>query len=158
MDILVLYAAVSWVIVSYYVTCIEKKRVVKSILIYMIISIVTLSVASVLSINLELFVLTKDVKGYIALTLYRNIIMLILLLIFISKLDSITTYPKKIGSFILMLSLLSIFEFINIKFRLYKYVKWSFFLSIVVYCSFIFLTIGISKLIDAIEKWGEDKK
>lgn len=153
---LVLYTIISWLVVTYLVTTIQKKEVVRSIIVYSIYILLSVCSFTAISLNLRLISETKDVTKFLSLMINRNITVPSLVVIFINLFYRLTSY-KKIIPIILLLLMLTLSELINLKFQIYSYTKWSFALTFIMNTLFVLVTLVVSKHINAIESRSEHK-
>jgi len=154
--VLVLYTTISWLVGTYLITTIQKKEILRSIIIYFVFSMLSVSIFTVISLNLQLIEITKDKTKFLSLLLNRNIIMPFLILIFINSFYRLTK-NKKIISIILLMISITLLEFINIKLQIYLYVKWNFGLTILFNTLFVLITLIISQCINVIQMRSECK-
>ena len=151
---LTLYTTISWLVATYLITTIQKKEVIRSIIIYFIFTIITVSIFTIISLNLQLIYVTKEKTKFISLLINRNIIMPFLILIFINWYYRLTSYTKIIP-IILLLSIMTLLELINLKLQIYSYVNWNFGLTFLINAFFVLATLIISKGINVIELKSE---
>jgi hypothetical protein len=148
---LVLYSIISWLVATYLITTIQKKEVVRSIIIYFIFTLLTVSSFSIIGFNLQLVQVTKDRTKFLSLLMDRNIIMPFLILIFINSFYRITKYNKKIIAIIVLLLLDTLLEFIKLKLQIYSYVNWNLGLMFLFHLLFVLITLSIGKYINYIQ-------
>jgi len=154
--VLVLYTTLSWLVVTYLITTIHKKEILRSIIVYFVFSMLNVSIFTIISLNLQLIEITKDKTKFLSLLLNRNIIMPFLILIFINSFYRLTK-NKKIISIILLMIPITLLEFLNIKLQIYLYVKWNFGLTILFNTLFVLITLIISQCINVIQMRCECK-
>lgn len=147
---LVLYTIIAWLVAVYLFTSIRKNEVIRSFIIYFIFSILTVSGFTIITLNLHLIDQTTDKSKFLSLLINRNIIIPFMVLISINYFYRLTKY-KNIIPVILLIILITLIEYINLKLQIYSYVKWNFGLSFLAYILFVSIALFISKCINVIQ-------
>lgn len=153
---LVLYATIAWLVVAYLVTTIQKKEVVRSIIVYCIYIILTGSALSLLSLNLQAIYLTTDKTKFLSFLIQRDITMPFLTLIFVNTFYRLKGY-RRIVPVVLLVLLISIFEYTNLNLMIYSYIKWNFGLALLFQTLYAFIALIIGRCVDIIKLRGEYK-
>lgn len=153
---LVLYAIISWLVITYLFTTIQKIEVIRSIIMYSIVAILTVSSFTIISLNLKLIYITEDRTKFLSLLMSRNIIIPFLIIIFVNLFYRLTSY-KKIVPIISLILLITLLEFINLKLQIYSYVQWNFALTFLINSLFVLTALILSKCINIIQLRSEHK-
>jgi hypothetical protein len=132
----------------------QKNEIIRSIIIYFIFSILTVSSFTILSLNFDLIHITQEKTKFLSLLLGRNIIMPFLIIIFINFFYRYTAL-KSFISVVVLLILISLLEFLNLRLLIFSFVKWNFVFTCLLDYIFILIILIISKCINVIQKWSE---
>lgn len=153
---LAFYLSMSWLVITYLVAATHKKEVIRSILVYFIFSMLTVSTFTIVSLNLQLIHVTQDKTKFLSLLINRNVIVPILVIIFTNIFYRMTGY-KKIMPVVLLLTIVMLLEFINLKFQIYSYTGWSLALTFITDIFFISVAFIAGKCVNIIQLRSEYK-
>lgn len=153
---LALYFTIAWLVVAYLVTAIQKKEIIRSIIVYCIYVILTGSVFSIISLNLNFIKLTDDKTKFLSFVLFRDIIMPFATLIFVNFFYRVKAHGR-IAAFIIFTLVFLIFDSINLEFQIYTYIKWSSVIASIFNTLYALIALLIGRCVDIIKLRGEYK-
>lgn len=122
---LVIYFVSAWLSAAYLVTTIHKDEIVRSIVLYFVFTMLTMCSFTFIYLNLRYIDINGNIIKFLAIAMCRFITTPFLTLIFINSYYRLITY-KKIGSIILLISLTTLLEYLNLKLQVISYIRWSF--------------------------------
>jgi ABC-type proline/glycine betaine transport system permease subunit len=148
----VLYPAFSWFIITYFIANIKEKNRVKDVIIYMILMFFISISTGIISTNMNLITINHEKIKFFEVLLHRLVVTPFLLLILVSKYDRFKESLQKSASVIFALASLALFEFLNIKLQLYRYMHWNAFFSLLLNSFFIFIALTINRYFNVLKE------
>ncbi len=119
---------------------------------YMVVSILTTNVFTILALNLKLMKTTENPYLFPAFILYRDVIIPLLILIVINIFYTKFTLKKKVFYFLFIFACLIGIDKLLIFFNVLEFTKWNFYYNAAVHCSFILIGLGIAKMVLYVSK------
>ncbi|MBB6451839.1 small-conductance mechanosensitive channel [Salirhabdus euzebyi] len=148
-----IYLILSWISITIYALLPKKLKVVEVIFVFFVGSILVMNLFTIVEYNFELITLTTETDKYFSLLLYRSVILPVVLLTFITILQTVESNVHKWGSSLFLYGFILLVEYLGIKFAIYFYTKWSFLLSSID----ILLVFGLCLFIFRLYKRQEGK-
>lgn len=140
------------VLVFYLMPKYTKKPFLINAIIFMVISIVTKNYLTIMTMVLKLIKTTEDDFLFIALLLYREIMIPFLVLIFLNQYFLHDNKWKKTFVFCSFLITIHGIEIYMVYFKVINYINWNLSFALIVNFSLLFLSIAIWKLLFILEK------
>ncbi|MGP4041253.1 hypothetical protein ACTWP4_15335 [Gracilibacillus sp. D59] len=132
----------------------QRKRYtfIENSIVYMVMTIITTNVITILTLNLELIKTTENPFLFPAVLLYRNVIIPLLILYLVNAFHTSYTLKRKTLYFILIFTCLNGIEALLIFMDVFKFIKWNYFKAAIVNCAFLFIGLGIAKIVVFVSK------
>jgi hypothetical protein len=125
---------------------------IENSIVYMIITILTTNKITILTLNFKLIKTTENPFLFPAVLLYRDVIIPLLVLIFINVFHTSFTLRLKSFYFIFIFACLNGIEALLIFLDVFEFTKWNFFYAAIVNTAYLFIGLGISKIVLFVSK------
>lgn len=144
---IVIYTTFSWFVIVFLLTHTRREEIIRSIILYSILSMLPVSIFTFISLNLKLIYMSIDVTRFIILLLCRYVLIPLITIICINFFYRLTSY-KKIFPIIIMMLLVTMIEFTYIKLEIYSYLKWNLGFTVIIYALIALFILIVSKYIN----------
>lgn len=121
-------------------------------IVYMAFTILTTNVITILSLNLQMIKTTENPFLFPAVLFYRDGIIPLLLLIFVNAYHTSSTLKVKVFYFILIFACLNGIDALLIYVDVLKFTKWNFLKEAMINCAYLFIGLGIAKIVLHVSK------
>ncbi|WP_442595598.1 hypothetical protein [Neobacillus sp. D3-1R] len=127
----------------------QKKSLtlIQNSLVFLVVNFLTTNYLTIVSLNLNWLKITEDHFLFIAILLYRDVIMPVIILIFINAFFYVITLKNKLFLFILSFIFVQVIEVLCTFFDLITYIEWNYFFSAATHTLFLLIGLGLSKAV-----------
>lgn len=140
-----LFALIAWMIIIVFVLVPKRLTVTEMIFLYYIIGILTVTLFTILDVNLQWVPVTRDIEKSFALHICRFIIIPFLLMMASGVIDSPLRRRWRWSIGVLILILLLVDDGLMLRFEMITFRHWSLLYSIPMYTMFIVTLTFISR-------------
>ena len=154
---LAVLALIGWVVMIILAVVPKNLTINDMVFLYFVIGILTVTVFTLLDINLEWVPVTRDVEKSLALYICRIIIIPLLILMSSMVLLSRLKWIWKGVLWVVILLALSLSDWVYLHFELIRYANWSEIKSALMYFIFMVVIGGIARWFSGLDRGGFQK-
>lgn len=145
---------ISLTLITLLIFILSKKKLsfLKNAIVFIVMSILIKNYLTLINMNFKLIKITLDDSLFIALLLYRELIIPFYILLFINRYFFTKKKWLRCFLFIIFASIIQGFEMLMVNFQVITYVNYSLTLSFLVNFSYLIISIGLANLLFIIEK------
>jgi hypothetical protein len=141
-----------WLVTACFYFLVQKLTIVQNIIIYMLLTIVTRNVITILSLELNLIELPKDSLQFAVLLLIRELIIPFLVLIFINISFMTKSWVIRGSFFILIILCLTGLDVLSVHFQVQVYKNWNFLYAFLVNVGYLLIGLWLTSLVLFLQK------
>lgn len=125
----------------------KRFNFIENSIIYMVMTIFITNVITILSLNFKVITLTENPFLFLAVILYRDGMIPLLVLIFINVIYTNFTLKLKLFTSILIFACLNGIQVLLIFWEVIQYPKWNFFYAAIVNTGYLLIGLGIASIV-----------
>ena len=142
------------IILSYLLFFLKKSlSFLQNSIVFMVIGLITKSYLTIMSMELKLIQLTKDQFLFMALLMYRDLLIPIVVLIFVNLYYSPTNNKNKTFLFIGMLTILQGVNLLLAYFQIITFANWNLLLGGIVNIAYLLIGLVLVKILQYLQLW-----
>jgi hypothetical protein len=141
-----------WLVTACFYFLVQKLTIVQNIIIYILLTIATRNVITILSLELNLIELPKDSLQFGVLLLIRELIIPFLVLIFINISVMNKSWVIRGSFFILIILCLTGLDVLSVHFQVQVYKNWNFLYAFLVNVGYLLIGLWLTSLVLFLQK------